>query len=687
MRKSKGKKMLSNKRIGKQNILCIVFFIIVMIMCFLFAVEYPCGINDIESQLLSITEDDFEVVIIDEETVQLENLIKADGMSYTWDIVNTRNGEQITSSGLLALEENDIIEFSYEELSELKFEAVVVYDGVQYTSNQFSISAEGTVSRTSDEDTFTYETVDVITRDISDIVSLAYIMFLIVVVLLYYIVPKKIQWTVLLGASVFFYTLSGLHYILFILFSSWITYITARKISMEKVIADGYLKDASSMKEKKQIKAELQKVNSHIRLIGLIGSLGVLGIIKYSAFVIKNINTLTNIGIPVISLLMPLGLSFYTFMLIAYLIDVYRGKYLAEEKFTRFFLFISFFPHVSQGPISRYDEVAPQLTSYRKFNLNNLCLASQRILWGFFIKLVLADRLAILVSAVYDNYEAHSWAMLIIASLAYSIQIYADFYACMEIAIGSAQTFGIKLSENFLRPYFATSMPEFWRRWHATLGTWFKEYVFYPISISKRIMKLSVETRKKWGPNTARIIAAIPPIMGVWILTGLWHGSSWKYVAWGVFHGLLILMSTAFSGNVERILTKIGIKTESWDYKILQMFKVFILCTIGRVFFRAGSLTIALKIFWNTLTLVNPGKLIDFTTIGLEALDYKVIGISVLILLGVSTIQEKRGSARSVIAEANIWIRWILWISLVLAILVLGVYGLGTTPIFIYEGF
>ncbi len=230
-------------------------------------------------------------------------------------------------------------------------------------------------------------------------------------------------------------------------------------------------------------------------------------------------------------------------------------------------------------------------------------------------------------------------------------------------------------------------MPEFWRRWHSTLGTWFKDYVFYPISISKKVMKFSVNVRKKFGPDVARVVAAAPPIMGVWILTGLWHGSSWKFVAWGMFHGTLILLSTAFAINVQNALTRLGIKTEMWYYKLFQMFKVFMLCTIGRVFFRATNITAAFSIFWRIITFSTEGLLIDFSQINLDIADYIVLPIALVILLMVSIVQEKLGGVREIISKWNIAGRWIVWILLIFVTLLFGVYGPGASPVFIYEAF
>ncbi len=661
--------------------------VLVVVVCFLFATHGILWTESMEEQLSAISTEDIEVTVVDEDTVRLENLIKGSDLLYSWTVTNSVEGAILQSVERLEVVERDIIEFTYETLDTIAFVVVVSYDGYIYMSDQFCMDMDGNLSIAEDGSAASVEAAETITRNISDIVSLAYLCFLGVIVLIYYISPKGRQWLVLLGASLVFYCLSGVQYIIFIILSAYITFIASKIMSARKQTADATMANATNMKEKKQIKAELQKSNRNILYLALIGTLGVMAVIKYSSFVFANINAVLGLEFELVSLVMPLGLSFYTFMLIAYLLDVYRGKYLAEEKFSRFFLFVSFFPHVSQGPLSRYDEVSPQLQSYHRFSYDNVCLAVQRILWGFFVKLIIADRIAILANGVYDNYSTQSWLMLIIGSVAYSIQIYADFYSSMEIAIGSAQLFGIQLQENFMRPYFATNMPEFWRRWHATLGTWFKEYVFYPISISKRVMKFSVNTRKRFGPNMARVVAAAPPIMTVWVLTGLWHGAMWKFVAWGIFHGILILLSTAFAIDIQEGLQKIGVRTESWDYKVLQMMKVFILCMIGRVFFRADSIYEAFDIFKQIFTGAMGTGLVDFSTIGLDREDGIVLVISILILLTVSILQERMGSVRALIREANIWVRWSVWISLIFATLLYGMYGPGIAPIFIYESF
>lgn len=674
--------MLMKKWLGRISLL-----LLVIICCFVFAEEALFLVESIEDKAETMSVEDILVTIVDEDTICLENLIKGEEITYCWLITNTIEGTTMSSGSRLELDEKEVTEFTYEDLESIEFQAVVHYEGYTYTSNTFCVNGDGTLYVDLEKDTATVESDEEVTRDISDIVSLAYLSFILIVALLYYLVPKRMQWWILLGASVLFYLLSGVQYIVIILLSSWITFLVAKKMSEVQEEGEVQLADVEDRKQKKELKAKIQTINKQWLAFGLIGSLGAMLIIKYTSFVISNFNAILHIEIPFVDFIMPLGLSFYTFMLIAYLIDVYRNKYKAEQTFARFFLYVSFFPHITQGPISRYNDVAPQFKEYHRLNYDGFCMSVQRILWGFFVKLVLADRIAILVNGIYGSYETQSGLLLILGTAAYSIQIYADFYSSMEIAIGTAQMFGIQLTENFMRPYFSRTMPEFWRRWHITLGTWFKDYVFYPISISKRVMKYSVKVRKKFGANVARVVAAAPPIMGVWLLTGLWHGAMWKFVAWGAFHGILILLSTACSQSVQDLLHKLKVNTESFGYRLLQMMKVFVLCSIGRIFFRANSLAAAFTILWNMVTLAQGSSVVDWSEMGLSEVDYVAIPIALIILIIISILQEKWGSVRELINRRHIIIRWTIWLLLLFAVILFGEYGPGTSPVFLYEAF
>lgn len=659
--------------------------IIVILMCILLSNNSPFFQISLKDRVSNITQSDINVTIINETELEIENLIKSNDLQYSWVVTNKIRGKNISGSDFLPTKENRVISFSYEDLSTITFKPVVKYNNTTYTGQTFIINEDGSFYQDleSEKTAPVYQSNG--TRSVTQYVSIMYLLFLIIVATIFYIAPKKYKSIVLLFASLYFYYLSGIQYLVIVLFTAICTYFITNCMNKNNQKTNLLIEQSETPKEKRILKKESKDKNRQTLFIGIIASLGPMLIIKYADFSLTNINALAKTNIPMLNLIMPLGLSFYTFMIIGYIIDIYNNKYASEQNFGKFLLFMIFFPHVAQGPISRFDEFSTQLKNAVSFNYKNICFGAQRILWGFFIKLVLADRLAIIVNFVFDDVKNSSYMMLIIASLLYSIQIYADFYSSMEIAIGSAEVFGIKLPNNFLRPYFATTMPEFWRRWHVTLGTWFKDYVFFPISMSKSVMKLSFNSRKKFGPEISKIVSAIPPILGVWILTGLWHGSAWKFVAWGLFHGFLILLSTSFSDKYQAFLTKIGIKNTSWDYKLFQMIKVFVLCSIGRIFFRATSLSQAIIIFKAILTKQEGLLLFDFSV--LSTIDINMLILSIFALLIVSITQEKVGSMREQISKANVWIRYIIWIVLLLVTLYFGIYGSGTSSVFIYENF
>lgn len=675
------------KTIFINKIFKITTFIILILFCLFFANASLLENTEFKDNVQNMEEEDFIITISNQETISIQNSLSGTDVTYAWVIETCINEEVVTSGDTgVALAENEIIDFYYQDVSSVKFQGIIEYDGYRYVSNTFGINDNGEVYLYDSGTSYVNE-LDVYTRDISDVVSIAYCLFLLVTVLLYYVLPKKTQPFLLLIASIFFYLLSGIQYFLFVLGSAFIAFVVANKMTKNKKEMELGLVGETSNKVKKEAKANLKTTNKGILWYGLLATLGVMIIIKYTDFLITNINALFSTNIALLYLVMPLGLSFYTFIIIAYLMDVYRGKYDGETNFLHFLLFVSFFPQIAQGPISRYNETSTQFKTPHHFNYENICFSCQRILWGFFIKLVLADRVALLVSGIYGDYTTQSWFMLLVAALCFSVQVYADFYSSMEIAIGSAQLFGITLPENFLRPYFATSMPDFWRRWHATLGSFFKDYVFYPISISKPLMKLSVKMRKKYKNNVARIAASFPPIMGVWILTGLWHGSSWCFVAWGLFHGILILLSTAFSQNIQTFITGLGIKVESLPYKVLQMIKVFMLCTIGRIFFKSSSISMASTIFVRIFTFASGLKLIDTRNVDLGRMDYLILIFVCVLLFVVSLHQEVKGSVRQTIRNRNIFIRWPIWLFLLFFTIIFGIYGVGSISVFIYDAF
>jgi len=297
------------------------------------------------------------------------------------------------------------------------------------------------------------------------------------------------------------------------------------------------------------------------------------------------------------------------------------------------------------------------------------------MLWGYFKKLVIADRIGILVSTVFDNWNDYSGFVLIVATLFFSVQIYADFSGFIDIARGAAEVLGVHLPQNFNHPYFSKTMPEFWRRWHITLGTWFKDYVFFSVSVSGFCLKLNKLFRKRFGNRIGRAASACIPILAVWICTGIWHGAAWKYVAWGLYHGALIMLGLCFAPEISKLTNVLKIRTDCNSWRIFQMVRTFLLCTIGRTFFRADGFMAAIGILKNSLVF-NPWVLTDgtFLKLGLDRPNFVLCILSIAVLLIISLMQEKF-SVRKKLQEQNIVFRWLVYYVAIFSIIIFGIYG------------
>ena len=299
---------------------------------------------------------------------------------------------------------------------------------------------------------------------------------------------------------------------------------------------------------------------------------GMLGIMKYTNFMLGNIDAVLRLfgsgkQIGVLNLTLPLGISFYTFQSISYVVDVYRGKHKAQGNFFKHALFVSFFPQLLQGPIGRYERLGSQLYEGHSYNLKELQFGVQRILWGFFKKMVLADRVNAAVLLIFHNYWNYGGWYNVLGVLLYSIQLYADFSGGIDIVIGIAQMFGITMDENFRQPYFSKSIGEFWRRWHISLSTWFREYVYIPL-----------------GGNRKGDSRTITNLLIVWMLTGFWHGAAWNFVAWGLYYGIILILEKFVWGQY----------VEKWPGAVRHIYAM-VLILVGWVLFFSPSLGYALK--------------------------------------------------------------------------------------------
>ncbi|MBO5371429.1 MAG: MBOAT family protein [Lachnospiraceae bacterium] len=527
--------------------------------------------------------------------------------------------------------------------------------------------------------------------------SFIYLLFLAIACLSYYLMPVKARWAVLLWANIVFYLFSGWDNFIFLLGAIAVSYFVACKMSDNHAEFKALKKSGTyDRKELKVIKEQYEAKRKKMLLIGLAFVILLLVVVKYTNFILGNVYSLLELmGFEhdqvFFNIIMPMGISFFVFQIIAYLMDVYRGDIDAQKNFLRYSLYISFFPTVVQGPIPRYKFLGTQLENEHPFSYENIRDGAIQIIWGFAKKLILSERLATFVSQIYDNYAANSYKgiILVIATVAFSIQIYADFSGCMDIATGSARLFGIQLPDNFLRPYFSKNMPEFWRRWHVSLGTWFKDYVLYPFSISPRLLKLNKNIRAKFGAEAGRIIFSAIPIYAVWMLTGVWHGAQWNYIIWGLFHGTLIVMSMIYEPYNKKVIEKLQIKTDCFSFRLFQMARTFTLCCVGRVFFRANGFMDAMGIFKNMfsglgLEFIRGGRIFEY---GLNRENMLVVLIAIVVLWIVSMLQEKMDVLEA-LSKQNLIFRWAIIYALFFAVLIFGQYGPGyDSSSFIYEQF
>jgi len=348
------------------------------------------------------------------------------------------------------------------------------------------------------------------------ILSIEFFAFLIAVILIFYIVPKKAQWVVLLVSSLVFYAFSGPAYMLYLLFSAVVSFFAGKKLQKINTEMNMALKEQADKQERKEIKATYSKTKKKVLTLGIALVLLELVVVKYTSFVLRNAGlVLGTDSFDAINIIAPLGCSFYTFAIIGYMADVYRNKATAQTNILKYLLFVSYFPQIIQGPIPRFTNLSSQLFTEKKFDVVSLKNGALRILWGVFKKLAVAQVISPVVDTVYSNNSEYNGTIILIATLLYSIQMYADFSGYVDIVLGTSEIFGIKLQENFNQPYFAKTIPEFWRRWHMSLSSWFREYVFYAMSSSKAMLKLNKKTRKRFGNEAGRIISVIIPVLSV----------------------------------------------------------------------------------------------------------------------------------------------------------------------------
>ena len=400
--------------------------------------------------------------------------------------------------------------------------------------------------------------------------------------------------------------------------------------------------------------------------------------LKYNNF-FGDMFRVIGVNIPYKKFILPIGISYYTLETISYLTDIYRKKMKAESNYLKVLLFLVYFPQIVEGPIANYSRLSKTLFNTEKFNYDNFVSSFVLIGWGFIKKLVIADRAGIFVSKIFEN--NYGGILLIVGILLYTLQIYADFSGCIDIVSGVSELFSVKLDENFKRPFFSKSIQEFWRRWHITLGTWLKEYIFYPISLSKLNMKLNLKLRKMKSKYISRFIITAFPLFFVWFFNGMWHGASFKYVVYGLYYYVLMMIGILLEPVFKKIISIFKINTEVWSYKFFQAIRTILIVCFGMFLFRVDS-------FKQMGLMLHSKASASLFSLGLKKLDFALLMVGILVMLVVGVIQEFNINIRKELQKQNLLFKWLIYYIIIFSIIIFGIYGKGyDAASFIYGGF
>jgi len=537
--------------------------------------------------------------------------------------------------------------------------------------------------------------------------SLNFIFFVLATALVYFVLPfKKYRWTVLLAASIFFYCTWSYQLGAFMLFTTLSTYLIALWLSKASAKSKAVLKAHKSEWSRDDKKKYKNKTKVRMRLImtlALLLNFGILAFLKYYNFFAGSLNDILgafslDFSAPSLKLILPLGISFYTFQSMGYIVDVYREKTEAQKNPLKLLLFVSFFPQIIQGPISIYDQLAVQLFEGHDFDFTRFKHGCELIMWGFFKKLVIADRAVIPITAVTAEFNKFGGTTLTFTILLYALQLYADFSGGIDISRGVAQIFGVDMIDNFKRPYFSRSINEYWRRWHISLGAWLKNYLFYPVAMSNAFITASKKMKgtrfgkTAAGAHISKVLPTSVASLIVFLVVGIWHGASWKYVAFGAWNGLIIMVSILLEPLFISAKDKLHIKDTNIPFMLFQMFRTFLIVLVGYVFDVAPSFSQAMRTFW--LFFTNQNFKLGYSQIsdlGLGKKDYLVVLIGGLIIFIASVIQERAKDGldiRHMLDKKPFILRFALLFVCLISIVVFGIYGSGYSAAdFVYAQF
>ena len=517
--------------------------------------------------------------------------------------------------------------------------------------------------------------------------SLVYLVFFLpACMLIYTLLPQKARRVFLLTASYLFYWLISGFLVLYLMLSTLSVHYFGLWLDRIASQRDSALADCEKAQRKKLRHTFLLR-QRRVLAFAVVLHIGVLLALKYTPFFVTNLNSLLGLfhltAIRVPHILLPIGISFFTLQAISYLCDVYRGTIQADDNLLRLSLFMGFFPQIVEGPICRYQQTAADLWQARPISYDALRLGLMRILFGMMKKLVIADRLNPLIKAVFSDYTAFSGGVIALAAIAYTVQLYMDFSGAMDAVVGTAQIFGVAMPENFERPFFSKTISEFWKRWHITLGTFFRDYIFYPVTMSGPMKKLTLSARKRLGNHFGPLLAGSIALFCVWFCNGLWHGAAWSYLFFGMYHFALILCGNLFSPAFIFINRKLHINSNNPIYQVLQMLRTCILVVVGELFFRAPGLREGLHMFRKMVTDFRLPKINEalLSQLGVDKHDLVIVLATVLIIFIISILRERGCDIRGRLIQKSPAIRWAVLYALILFIVIFGAYGHGYVPV------
>ncbi|MCL2819324.1 MAG: MBOAT family protein [Oscillospiraceae bacterium] len=514
--------------------------------------------------------------------------------------------------------------------------------------------------------------------------SSGFLFFLAVLLLVYALTPKSFRWLVLLVGSMAFYGFAGPFFLIYICSTIIITYLFTMCIKRIRATRDAGMAGEEDKEKRKSFK-EKAKVKTRV-LTGfcLVLILGILAMVKYTDFAILNVNSVLGLlGISkqfgLLGLALPMGISFYTFQTVGYAVDVYREKAVIEKNPLKLALFVSFFPQVVQGPISRFTELSKTLYSGNPITRVNLARGANRILWGFFKKLVIADRLWPALAVLATNPEEYQGIFYLLSIAMYAIILFCDFTGGIDIAIGAAELFGVRLPENFNRPFYSRSIQEYWQRWHMTMYSWFRDYVFYPMAASKKMLKFSKAAKKIVGNDIAKRLPVHITLIFVWFLTGLWHGATWNFIVWGLANGVVLMFSLEMAPIYERFNSRFPTLSDNRIYRCFQIFRTFWLMNMIRSFDIYDGVGTTFKMMGSIVTNFSLSEFLStgISQLSLPVKDYLSAGVGLLVVFWVSWLGRGEVDYRERLDGFKWPVRYAAVGLILFMTIVFGAYGYG----------